>query len=346
MKIFLPFKKDLNPYLEEIIKYSKHDFEYGNFKECPSNCPVINIHWPEAIFNWQEPTVKQLSELESVLSIWKSHASIVYTKHDESRHKGMTPNFTRLFNLIENNTDVFIHLGDFSKTLYKSKYPKAKHTILVHPLYESSFHQFSKKEAREKLNINQDAVVIIVPGSIRNLRERNLVLKAFKRLKQKNKVLIATSMRSEIRFDFRGRIKLKGFFNVRDYVVNKFKSSYSPPEYLFTYKKLDAQDLALKVSSADIVLIPRVKILNSGILFLGLTFNKLVVGPDSGNITEFLKSFKFPIFDPKSARSATRALKDAIALLETNYEIPLKDTSQFQPSQVAKNMDALFLKLK
>lgn len=345
MNIFLPFQRDLNPYLDEIQKYSKHTFLYSNFNDYDPTYKIVNIHWPEAIFDWYEPTEFQLQELENSIERWKLNSIIVYTKHDVGRHKGMTPNFTRLFELIEQNTDIFIHLGNFSKDHYQEKYPNAKHKIVFHPLYESSFKIYSQSEAREKLNIDHEALVIISPGSIRNFIERKMILFAFKKLKVKNKVLISTNMRAEIRYDFRGRVKLKKIFDIRTYFVNRFKKKYQPPKFVFSYDRLNANELALKMSAADIVLIPRTKILNSGNLFLGLTFNKIVVGPATGNIEEQLNLFKMPVFHPNSLSSVTKALEKGFALYNSDYVIPEKVLRKFKPVNVAKAMDLIFEEL-
>lgn len=345
MKVFLPFKKDSNPYLEEITRYSNHEFEYGYFSDWTPKYAVVNIHWPEAIFNWAEPTAHQLKELEDSLAKWKIHSRIVYTKHDFSRHKGMTPNFTRLFELIEKNSDVFIHLGVYSKKFYTAKYPNALHEIVLHPLYESLLNNISKKQARAKLDIKQDALVMIVPGSIRNFMERRLVMSSFKGLNIENKVLIATNMRSELKYDFPGRVRLKKIFNVRDYVVGKFKSRHKPPRYLFTYNRLNPDDLSLRLAASDIVFIPRLRILNSGILFLGVTFNKIIVGPETGNITEHLKTLKMPVFNPNNKKSVICALEKANSLVRSNYKIEPVDRNMFDPIKVAKEMDYVLSKL-
>src|SRR5690606_12932433 len=133
---------------------------------------IVNIHWPEALFDWYEPTPGQLDELEKSVEIWKKNSIIVYTKHDSRRHKGMTSNFERLFKMIEENTDVFIHLGNYSKSLYEKEFPAARHEIVFHPLYTNSYSFYSREEARKDLGIDKDAMVIIAPGNIRHLKER------------------------------------------------------------------------------------------------------------------------------------------------------------------------------
>jgi hypothetical protein len=50
------------------------------------------------------------------------------------------------------------------------------------------------------------------------------------------------------------------------------------------------------VSAADVVLIPRLKTLNSGTLPLGFTYGAVVLGPDTGNVGALLRSTGNPVF--------------------------------------------------
>ncbi len=135
MKVLLPFKKDLNPYLEEILAYTRYTFNYAHYTDYDPSYEIVNIHWPEAIFDWHEPSEEQLEDFENRLNVWIRKSVIVYTKHDYRRNKGTTPSFDKLFSLIENNTDVFIHLGHSSKKAYEKKFPAANHHVIPHPLY-------------------------------------------------------------------------------------------------------------------------------------------------------------------------------------------------------------------
>lgn len=69
MKILLPFKKDQNPYLDELIIHSKHTYVYDNFRNYDTTFKIVNIHWPEALFEWYEPTSENLRELEENIKI-------------------------------------------------------------------------------------------------------------------------------------------------------------------------------------------------------------------------------------------------------------------------------------
>jgi len=341
MKVFLPFKKELNPYLDQIINNSAHAFYYDNYLNFNPIYGVVNIHWPEALFNWKEPTSAELDILEGCINEWKRNAVIIYTKHDYLRNKGTTINFTRLFELIEINADVFIHLGEFSKRFYKKKYPSARHEIIYHPLYTNHFSVFKKEDARKKLQIAQDNFVIIVPGTIRNYAERDLILNAFKSIDIKNKMLICINMHVELRYDFPGRIKLKRIIDIKNIMIDRFKQNHKPPKFLFTYGTQSNKELEIKMSAADLVFIPRIQTFNSGMVFLGLTFNKIVVGPSIGNIEETLMELGLPVFNPKHKISVLNALKKGVQLSIDHNSYSVNIMNKYLPNSVAQKMDDL-----
>jgi len=343
VKIFLPFKREQNPYLDEIINHSKHTFMYDHYLNYNTSYGFVNIHWPEAIFDWKEPTLEELEILEQNILEWKKNSVFIYTKHDYGRNKGTTLNFTRLFGIIEKHTDIFIHLGSYSKKIYLEKYPQAKHEIIYHPIFKNIFEIHSKAAARDLLGIDQKALVIIAPGKIRSFKERNMVLKSFNALKIKNKVLISTNMRSELRFDFPGRVRLKKYFDVQRFCIKRFKEKYQPPGYFFNYEPLSNEELSLQMSAADVVLVPRIDLLNSGIIFLGFTFRKVTVGPAIGNIEEQLKEMNYPVFNPSSITSVTEALENGIKLNKNGNYIK-KILTKYLPINVAKEYDLLFSK--
>ena len=347
MKIFFPFKIESSNYFDEIIKHSTHEFVFGNYKSYSIDYNVVNIHWPESIFDWVEPTTEQLLEFGNLIYDWKKHSKIIFTVHNLKPHSKQTSNYIALYQLIEKNSDVFIHLGEYSKNMFLKTYPNAKHVVLRHPLFKHSNKIYNKDDARKILGINKQSLAIIAPGRIRSIAEKKLVLKIFGMVKRKNKVLLSTNMRKETKFiEFPGRYKLKRFVDLNLIYQKFFLKKYNAPEYIFNYGFMDIDDFSLMMSAADIVVVPRIEILNSGIVFLGLTYNKIVVGPNQGNITEHLKLFNYPIFDPKSSKSINQAINQAITLFEKN-EFVNDDLvmEQFYPENVAINYDKILCSL-
>ncbi len=346
MKIFIPSSKDANPYLDEILNYTKNEFIFGNYKNYKFEYDIVNIQWPESIFGWKEPTANNLEDLEREIKRWKISSKLIYTFHDERSHFGMTPNYLKLFDLIETNADAFIHLGEYSKKKMERIYPNATHQVIFHPTYEGSFSVKKKAEARKAVEIDPNALVILAPGRIRSVKERKMILKAFKSLPQKNKVLISNYMLPfHFQNDFKGRIKLKKIFDINKFKTKRMREKFIPPKYIFNFGFTDFDEFSKLISAADLLIVPRLDTLNSGNVFLGLSYRKIVVGPAIGNIKETLQEFNFPIFDPSSLKSIKEALKQGVQKFKKG-EILINEEviSKYHPRKIAEEMDDFFEK--
>lgn len=343
MEILLPFsQQESHPYLEEIQRCSRNNFIFCKIEDCVNfSSRIINIHWPEAFFDWLEPTEKQLHDLKLWFEEIRKSKHIVYTKHDLFRNKGNTGNFKKLFAIVEENTDTFIHLGEYSKDVYMKRFPMVKHHTIFHPLITCTFQNIDKKAARKLLNIDSESIVFIVPGNIRMDKEKEMILKAFKKVRERNKVLICINMRNELKFDFPGRVRLKKIVDVQKIIKSRFQSSHQPPKFLFNYYPISEKELNIKMLASDIVLIPRINILNSGIAFLAASFRKITVGPETGNLTEFLKEQNLPIFNPHSTSSVSKALEKGIEIFRSG-NFKWKNMEKYDPEFVAAEYDRIF----
>ncbi|KQB44216.1 Glycosyl transferase group 1 [Flavobacterium daejeonense] len=343
MKIFFPFKKEASFYFDEILEYTVNEFVFGCYTEYSSEFGVVNIHWPESIFNWKEPTEEQLKDFELALNEWKKKSKIIYTVHNLYPHSGNTKIYERLYEIIACNADLFIHLGYFSENLFKDKYPLVEHKVLRHPLFDKTYRKFKKDYAREKLGIEKDAIVFITPGRIRNLNEKKFILKAFKSVHINNKVLLATNMlREHKKIEFPGKYRLKKWIGINKILEKYFQRRYVKPNYIFNYEFMDNDSLSLYMSAADILLIPRIEILNSGLLFLGLTYKKIIIGPCRGNVTEHLKILQLPIFEPNDFKSVKLSLNNALQIFKEGGCV-FEDSvlNDFKPKNVAFEYDNL-----
>jgi hypothetical protein len=346
MDISIIGEKDANSFFEEITKFSANTYKYCSWIKLNSlKTDLILIHWPELIFDWHEPTVQQLIELELKVSNWKEHTEIMYMVHNERRHYGMTANFTRLYQIVENASNTFVHMGKYSKKVYTEKYPDKKHVLINHPLYMSSFEQINKKKARRILGIPQDRFVLIAPGRIRTDKERDLVFKAFNHLKFENKSLIVPFMlKKSSSIEFRGRHFLKRFFDIKKFQENQV-NNLKPPKFYLGFEFNEPDYLAIQMSCADAVLVPRLNVLNSGNLFLGLTYRKPIVGPDVGNVSEILDYFNLPKFDPSNLRSLKKAVNNLFEI-RNNDIYSAEKLTPFTPIEIAKEWDKLLAEIQ
>lgn len=339
MKVFIPALKDNNPFFDEILKYTKSQFYYGNYLDDIHDYDAILIHWPELIFQGIEPSEEQINLLVEKFNYWKLNMKVIYVLHNERRHKGMTTYFQRLYSLVLKNADYFVHLGKYSQSKYISLFPKATHVYIPHPLYRNFFYQYDKIEARKKLKIPINKKIIIVPGNVRSLEERSLVINAFKSIRKSNYLLLAPNMyKKELNLNFRGRYFIKKILDIKkilEYFYNEEYRHY----YIFNYRFVDFETFSLMLSASDLVFIPRIENLNSGNVFLGLTYKKVIVGPAIGNITEFLNKFKFPMFDPKNKMSIIKSLNEGISMTNEKVNFNSDDLKPFEPQIIARQWD-------
>jgi len=346
MTILIPGFQNANPFFEEIIPYSNHNFISRDYREFATiDYQGVLIHWPELLFSWSSPTQSEIKELERALKYWKNYKTIFYLVHNLKPHQ-TDLGFQKIYRKIEFYCEVMIHFGSYSRDYYQKIYPNKVHSIILHPTFKKSYKVIEKNEARFKLGIAQDAKVIIAPGQIRSLQERKLVLDGFKSLPLKNKVLLVPKMRKKtIEKEFRGKHFLKPVIDIKKIYEKIANNIYRKPKFLFNYSHIPPKRLSLLMAASDVVLIPRVETLNSGVLFLGLTYKKVITGPGTGNVKEILERCGFPIFDPFDSKSVSGALATACKLSAPgNYKFEENLLLLFDPAVIAQEWDLLINK--
>lgn len=348
IKVFIPHIKDKNIYLDEIIRFSDASFSYGNYKEYDKDFDIVNIQFPEAIFNWKLPTKVQLIELEQCMAQWKMNSKIVYTMNDLKRHYNNNIFFEELFKLVQKYADGVVHLGEFSLNKYKTLFSsKCQHQVIFHPIYASLTTNFITQNIQEKIPFDlKDKFIVSSIGGIRSKKEKRLIFKIFKCIPSKNKVLIVPRM--NFYFEIPKFIPYR-FRKVYKKIVNSIKFfKYRKGNYFTENIFLEYDFLVDLVQKSDILIIPRVENLNSGNLFLGLTFNKNMIVPKVGNLSEIINLFNIPSFDFKKINK--KKLNNFFELMQkqpyfdkTNF---LENKKQFEPKLIAQQYDYFFSTLK
>lgn len=245
------------------------------------------INWPEHFFGWQvNISDKQVAKLNIALISWKRSATQILTFfHDEYSHFGRGANLNLLFDLCYNKSDILIHLGEYSKKKYTDLYRNAKHKLIYHPLYSDFKTGMDRNAARRQLNISEKEYLVFVPGGIRNNEEINYCLGIYRNLIAKNKRLIFQKTNFLHRPEsLKSFIDLKVWFYYLIY-KNKFKI-FENISFLHGY--MEKGKLSNYFAAADLVLIPRIDILNSGNILLAAQFGKPTIGTGAGNMKELL----------------------------------------------------------
>lgn len=260
---------------------------------------IIQIHWPEIFFYSNSdrlPTKEYGKYLSETLRYWKKNGTkIVFTRHDERTHYVSNQEVrANLYDIIEAEADAIVHLGYYSKnqmTMSKSiNYPL--HVVIPHHIYDTLYpRSVSLMDARKALGIREEYKVILVFGTFRDEEENLLTKNAFEQLNVPNKYLFAPGW----------------YHNGWD----KYQNTHITLEGNSWLGRgtVDQNMLPYCFAAADVIFIQRIRNLNSGNLPMGFFFNKTVVGPAIGNITEYLDNINNFSFDPFNPSSVVKALE-------------------------------------
>lgn len=344
MEIFVPHQKDRNIYLDEIISFSKHNFIFGNYKEYRDLYEIVNIQFPEAIFDWKSPNAEELMYFELQLLTWKRKSKIVYTMNDSKAHYDEENKFSELFRLIHKYSDGVIHLGKYSLDNYEKYFSSCcLQTIIYHPLYNSLTEDYQTTDVQNLVLTDlTDKFIVSAVGGIRSKEELDFIFKIFKKLPIKNKFLIVP--------------RIFQFIKIPDYIPYRFRKHYkkliekrycfrlSKDQYFFSARFLEYSYLVDLVKRSSLMIIPRIKNLNSGNLYLGLTFDKPMIIPKIGNLIETANFFDLPLLDLQN-KNYDEVIAMVLNLKSKQYyssDKYLEDKRLFHPEKIAKDYDAFF----
>lgn len=314
------YEKNTNPFcrilLESLAKYG-HDVEYGldYFWNSFKSFDVIYMQWPEMIYGWRKVKMSEADHLEQHLNEIKSSGiKIITTCHNLHPHNNDEV-YARMYKIIYDQSDAIHHLGSYSYNLFCNIYPTKLNFVAPHPIFYDCRKKGSQQTvARKMLKIPDDKICILSFGMFRNDSEQNLIYSIVQHFP---KVICLCP-----RFIKGGLSKFKWYKDIA-YAYNMFKVRKQGIYANWTFVPEDK--IPNYFNAADIVLIQRKEILNSGNLPLGFSAGKIVVGPRKGNVGAILQETGNPTFDPEDKASLINAVRQAILLLKENNVVGEKN---------------------
>jgi len=326
--------RDTNPYSLELLKHLKMancNVSNGRFwlYQDGLTWDIINIHWPEWLIATHPPSKEEVDHLITILKYQKKTSKIVVTVHNDLPHRDKSSLYFNLYKRVYELADGFIHMGNESIKSVHHRFPVEvkgkKHTVIAHGNYAVFGDKVAKKIARAKHGFPDMPLALIV-GAIRNSEELRLILASAKTMNTLNgKVVFAGTFlienpqpRSVIQILKRLMEECR-----RGLTIIKL---YASQGLIYMPGKVPFEKMSSLVSSTDILIIPRMNILNSGNVPLGFTYGCVVVGPSVGNVGELLAKHDNSIFNPQLGISdLDRAIKEAIQKSHDGYGIRNRD---------------------
>lgn len=280
------------------------------WKENSTHYDIIHFQWPEEVVGWicDDPTI--IERLRQRIAWWQKRGSrFVYTRHNVRPHYANQV-ISNAYDLIESCSDMVVHMGRFSLNEFQARYPQSHNTIIPHHIYEHTYREdITQEEARAYLNIPQKKFVITAFGKFRNREEVRMILRAFRQTHVKGKYLLAPRL-----FPFYRR---PGYSNWLMRLASRLAYHLMPLARLWGIRGgsneeiVSDEELPYYVAASDVVVVQRKQILNSGNIPLAFLFHKVVIGPETGNISELLHETGNPTFDPDNTMSIAAALKQS-----------------------------------
>jgi hypothetical protein len=337
----------LNPYPREIYEHLMHqkkiECTFSNLKFwLPDFYPfdIIHIHWPENLTTNLLNTdfiiggnnfKAELFAINEILKKWKAkNTKIVLTYHNEKPHGSNNEFSNLLYEMIYTYADSVIHLGKYSLQKYLASNQKAtqENLVIPHSIYNSYPNTATKTESRKRLKLHKDAFIILVFGAVRNQQEAQFILDTFDKVNHKKKLLLAPRWNIE---DFTKYGRLMG--KIKEKVFN-LKMYFKPNMHLLSNRtSVLESEVQYYFNACDVVLIPRIDTINSGILPLSATFKRAVISPDVGNIGEQVRLAGLKTYEPGNALQSGKMINEIAAkneqthIGETLYEFALKNWS-------------------
>ena len=311
-------KKDVEAFWEE-VKPDKYD--------------LIILNWPETCFKkiWKQITQQDYESFVTQMQEWQDAGTKVLSfRHNIYRHNSVTPFNDKLYDYIYTQADGIIHLGKYSLNHYNKAYPTAvgvHHGIIPHPLYHNFDFEKEKRVARKELKIPQRTFFCLVPGWVRSNQEVDLAIQIFNKIRQRPARLV-----------FMNVFKVKPLYSKKDIrfyfqIIKEFYDRHFKGIYLKRYV-LSSDAFSRYVAAADLLILPRTGVLNSGNLTMAAQFGKLLVGPSCGNLREEIERFGFISFGTDSV-----TISEAELNLQIREKANLDFTSNLKKQVLIDNSD-------
>jgi glycosyltransferase involved in cell wall biosynthesis len=279
-----------------------------NFDLRAARFDLVHFQWPEELCVWKPPTEARLGQVIDGLLWWARQGPTIATANNyyPHGHEGH-PLFRRLYNAFYRHCNFVIHYSEASRELARREFPDAGHErhVVVGPFnYDDLLAvQKARGSCRRELGLSEQDFVVLVFGALRSREEVKLVTRAFRLCKDPRKRLLMAGRYHPSGGKVRRRLREWGWKSWLWRTGAVTATGYIPDEELYRY-----------LDSADVVIVPRLDDLTSGIPMLAMTFGRMVIAPAHGAFPEYLAGTDNLLYRSGDAADLAAALSKAAGL--------------------------------
>lgn len=311
--IFLPVFNQINPYQQQLIHHlvdSGMRIEKGNVSNYliptilkQGKPDILHLHWLHPLFirNNLSKTLVRLTALIVELCILKIIGiKIVWTAHNIKNHDSLYVRLDQICTkfVAKISHGIIAHSQTAKQEIVKQLNIKNHQKIFVvpHGNYIDYYdNHVSRTEARNKLNIYHEKVVILLLGSIRENKGVLELIETFKKLNQEEVELIVAGKPANKELEQTIKHQISANQNIQ------FISGFVPDEDIQTY-----------MNACDVVVFPYQEILTSGAVFLAMSFKKACIAPRQSCLGEALDDNGAFLYNSDCQNGLFQAMEGAI----------------------------------
>jgi len=269
---------------------------------------VLHLHWTNKILEAAETDLDARAALDAFLrrldDLRSAGGQVAWTVHNAIPHDARRPALEAELQqgIVDRATIVHVLSANTPQAVAEwFSIPAEKVVHVPHPSYRGAhLDSVGREQARWELGIEPDETVYALLGAIKPYKGTDRLLEAFD----------AVSHRGP----GRRRLLVAGLPDRTGAADAFLERCETHPFVLVHPRTILADEMQVFLHASDIVVLPYLRSLNSGVLMLAFTFGVPVVAPDVGALAETITPATGRTFDPRAADGLLEALGGADAL--------------------------------
>ncbi|RXF70368.1 glycosyltransferase [Arcticibacter tournemirensis] len=315
--LIIPYSP-VNPYQAELIKnlaklnidlrVSKRNKRLSVFKnrKVYQKYDFVHLHWTHSFMIGEDRLSSLRKSITFIIDLFLLRimkVKIIWTVHNLTNHDKRNVKIEKFFLSIIARylaNQIIVHGKSIAvdiKRLYKIPAKKSsKINIIPHGNYKDYYrNQVGKEAARKFLSLDRSDFVYLFLGLIRDYKGVGYLVDQFTKMNLKDAKLLIAGMVLPSNKSAEGSLSpsIEGSENI----ITSF--SYIPDDLLQYY-----------LNAADVVVLPYTSISTSGSLILAMSFNKAVIIPDLGFVSEVIDSKGGIVYDSTRENALEEAMKE------------------------------------
>lgn len=306
-----PSHLDSNPYCDLLYDHIRHSgttvteggpLSLGWLLKNRASVDLLHFHWIERYYrHWRGGVFSYIALLRFVLLITAARAlgyRLVWTMHNVAAHESTNPRIDRLAAAFFARRAVTAAHCAFARDLLLGLVPGARVHVIEHGSYAGVYDgRRTRDAARERLELERGAVVLLFFGMIRRYKGLESLCEAFAQCAGPGAILLIAG---------------KPYEHAEAAMVEDLMRRYRSSSIRFVPEFIPDDAVADYFLASDYCVFPYEDVLTSGSVILSLGFGRPILAPRIGCLSEMEGSDVGIFYDARDGAGLKTALRTAL----------------------------------